>query len=218
MDPNTVSFSREEERMHFWTHVLGVLFVLIFGPILIIKGWHSSTLFSGLLIYSLTFLGVFMASSLYHLEKHTERKLKWRKADHIAIYFFIAGSNTPYLIEYSQGTLGWIFLIGMWSLVLLGFYLKLGYVKLPDWISLIFYLLMGWLGVVTMYLIYDAVKPLTFLLIVLGGVLYTIGAYFYSKDVRKWFHTIWHIFVLLGALVHFMAIFHQVTPNASMAI
>ena len=213
MDPNTVSFSPEEERMHFWTHLLGVLFVLVFGPILIFKGWHSSSLLSGLLVYSITFLGVFVASSLYHREMDLERKKQWRKADHIAIYFFIAGSNTPYLLEYSQGSSGWFFLAGMWSLVFIGLYLKLGFVKVPDWISLIFYLLMGWLGVVTVYLIFDAVMPLTFMLIVAGGILYTIGAYFYSRDINKWFHTIWHVFVLLGALVHFVAIYHQVSSD-----
>lgn len=147
-----LEYGVDEEKMHFITHFVGVLFILLFGHFL----WSSSQLTIalrvGIGIYMSTFFMVFLASSIYHHQYFKSHKRHLRKIDHIAIYFFIAGSNTPYLLGYTESISGTIFLALMWSLVLFGTFIKWREINIPDWISLIYYLFMGWLGVFTMYL------------------------------------------------------------------
>jgi hemolysin III len=200
----------DEEHMHFFTHLLGVLFILFFGHYLWNAEDLSPRLQLGLMIYLFTFLGVFLASSAYHLHYLKDHKTQLRKIDHSAIYFFIAGSNTPYLLGFTDGHSGLLFLILMWTLVAFGLIIKWMEVKMPDWISLIYYLFMGWLGIVTMYLIFHEIQLSTLILIIAGGLLYSIGAYFYRYDQIKWYHSIWHLFVLGGAITHFLAIYWQI--------
>lgn len=205
--------SMDEEHMHFFTHLLGVLFILFFGHYL----WNADNLSPrlqwGLYIYLFTFLGVFLASSAYHFHYFKEHKSQLRKIDHSAIYFFIAGSNTPYLLGFTDGYSGTVFLFLMWMLVGIGLVLKWLEIKLPDWISLIYYLFMGWLGIVTMYLIFQEIQMATLILVIAGGLLYSIGAYFYRFDHRRWYHSIWHVFVLGAAVTHFVAIYLQVNMS-----
>ena len=203
-------YSSDEEMMHVATHIAGVVFILLFGHLLWVSTKLSSSLQVGIGIYVVTFFAVFFISSLYHHHFFKKHRQQLRKLDHIAIYFFIAGSNTPYLLGYSQGIAGILFLSLMWILVLIGTWVKWRGAEIPDWISLLYYLFMGWLGVVTMYLIFNQVKTKTILLIILGGLLYSAGAYFYKNDRIKWYHSIWHVFVLCAAISHFAAIYLQV--------
>ncbi|NND05690.1 MAG: hypothetical protein HKN87_04860 [Saprospiraceae bacterium] len=204
-----IGFTIDEERAHTWTHLLGVLFIIVAGPVLLFLASIGSRMFISVVIYVITFLGVFAASARYHYAKDPAKKDFYRKIDHIAIYFFIAGSNTPYLLGFSGYSFAWIFLIVMWLLVLIGFLYKWFAMSWPDWISLIYYLLMGWLGVVTVYVIFDRIDPITFLLLLVGGIFYTIGTYFYRRDFIKWYHFIWHVLVLLAAITHYAALSYQ---------
>jgi len=206
-------FTIDEERVHTWTHLLGVIFILIAGPLLLSYAPLGSRMFLSILIYVATFLAVFGASSRYHSSKQDKEKDLYRKIDHIAIYFFIAGSNTPYLLGFSDYKFAWIFLVVMWVLVMIGVVYKWFGMNWPDWISLVYYLLMGWLGVVTVYIIFDQINPITFALLVLGGILYTIGTFFYRKDFIKWYHSIWHVFVLLAAIAHYAALSFQLSVS-----
>ncbi len=204
-----IGFSQDEEYVHTWSHLLGVAFIMVAGPILMLSWELSLWMYAGLFIYVLTFLGVFSASALYHHTVEKSKKDHFRKADHIAIYFFIAGSNTPYLLGFSDHGSATLFLALMWLMVLFGLVYKWFSFELPDWVSLLYYLIMGWLGVVTVYLISDHVDGYTFSLLLLGGILYTIGTFFYRRDFIKWYHTIWHILVLLAAITHYAALFYQ---------
>ena len=208
-------FSIEEEVVHFITHFFGVLFMIMLGNYLWTKQGISTGLNIALWIYLITFISVFLVSSIYHSQIFNDQRRQWKKLDHISIYFFIAGSNTPYLIEYSTSELGILFLVLMWLLVAVGAYIKWQEVEIPDLYSLVFYLFMGWLGVVTVYLIYPNLEKYTFVLILIGGILYTIGTYFYHRDYKKWHHSIWHLFVLCAAMTHFGALYIQVHGNAT---
>ena len=202
------NYSRREARVLVLTHLTGVVFILLFGNI-ILQQAQGLIQFTGVGVYILTFFGVFLASSTYHGVGSKKWKGRLKKLDHIAIYFFIAGSNTPYLLAVSDGTVGRIFLAVMWLLVLLGSLYKIKGWDMNPWISLLFYLFMGWLGVVTVYLLYPNITNLTFYLVLIGGLFYTIGTYFFHHDHREWYHSVWHVFVLLGACTHFAALYYQ---------
>ncbi len=208
-EPIHLDYGTDEEHMHFITHLAGVVFILFFGHYLWRADDLTPQLQMGLFIYLLTFLGVFVASSAYHLHYFQDHKKQLRKLDHSAIYFFIAGSNTPFLLGFTEGYSGLIFLVMMWLLVLFGLLVKWKEILIPDWMSLIYYLFMGWLGIVTLYLIFNEIHTTTLLLIISGGILYSIGAYFYRYDRIKWYHSIWHLFVLGAAVTHFIAIYVQ---------
>ncbi len=197
-----------EEKAHVATHLLGVIFIICLGrPLINLMDEQTSKI--SLWIFLFTFLFVFASSTIYHASRKIEIKRRLKILDHVAIYFFIAGSNTPYLSLISHHDWAPYFLIFMWALVLFGtLYKVLGW-DLKSWISLAFYLFMGWLGIVTVILIYPVVTGVTLQLIILGGIFYSIGAYFYHQDHRRWYHTIWHIFVLLGAFTHYTALYCQ---------
>ena len=188
------------------THGLGVLFILVAGPILLLHAHENVYLQVGILSYIFSFAAVFAASSWYHATKVGRQRDRLRVLDHIAIYYFIAGTNAPFLLGLVDGTRGLIFMSLMGLLVLLGTFYKLSGTQKFPWFSLFFYLLLGWLGILTVYLIYPKIEVDVILLILAGGVFYSIGTYFYKNDSHKWYHTIWHIFVLCGALAHFWAI------------
>jgi hemolysin III len=203
-------YQEKEEKAHFWTHFVGVIFILVGGPILLSQDVDSLSLRIGIIIYVISFLGVFGASSLYHFNRNPNLKAKLRAADHIAIYLFIVGTNAPLLLGFADHNIRWFFLGFMYALALIGIIFKLRKIKNRNWISLAFYLLMGWLGIYTIYLVYPKLHLFTFIMVAVGGLLYSIGTYFYRNDQKIWFHTIWHIFVLLAAVAHFSALAWQI--------
>lgn len=203
--------SQRQERMRFFSHLLGLVFIVFFGPFILMKEELNTPLKVGLLIYVISFILLFTASSIYHYVSDKNSKQIWRKADHMAIYLFIAGSNAPLLLGYANHSWGWILLTVMYGLVFAGIIWKVLVIDKNDWISLLLYLGMGWLGVLTVILTFSQMYWLTLALILLGGLLYTIGTYFYRNDHRLWYHTIWHTFVLAAAITHFGAIFYQIS-------
>ncbi len=205
---NTIPFSTSQERIHAVTHLLGVIFVLPFGYFLYQTASHLQETVA-IIIYLSTFFGVFVASAVYHAISEERWKVRLRKVDHLAIYFFIAGSNTPYLLTAWDDPWSPYLLALMWMMVLVGTLKKLLAWNMKPWISLAYYLVMGWLGIFTIYLIWPFTSTWTLRLVLLGGVLYTMGTYFYHHDHRKWYHTIWHLFVLMAACTHFAALYYH---------
>ncbi len=204
-----VGYTLDEEQAHAWTHFAGIVFIILAGPLLIWRNNLGMEMNIGLIIYVLSFLGVFLASTLYHYTRNRRFKSRLRRIDHIAIYFFIAGSNTPYLLGLANHSFANFFLAVMWILVGIGTIYKLFEIQMPDWISLLYYLIMGWLGIITILLVANQVEWLTFTLVLTGGILYSIGTYFYHRDFIKWYHTVWHVLVLMAAVTHYAAIYYQ---------
>ena len=201
-------YSKAEEKWHVISHFVGLLFVCFNAHWLLVPE-VGDRVRAGVWIFIVTFFAVFFSSSLYHAMPVGKWKRMLQRIDHMAIYFFIAGTNTPYLLL-SDHTAAPIFLILMWLMVLIGVVLKLlPKHLLSDRISLFYYLLMGWLGVVTLYLVFHLAFASTLALLCAGGIFYTVGTYFYHHDHRRWYHTVWHVFVLLGATAHFAALYAQ---------
>ncbi|WP_151707135.1 hemolysin III family protein [Acinetobacter sp. TUM15064] len=197
-----------EERINFISHAIGAALALIAGILLIIKGSYLETAqWIGLWVYALSLFLLFTASSLYHFAESPERRGWYKKLDHTAIYYLIAGTYTPFLSIALPTQKAHYLLIALWVIALIGTLFKLVFIHRFEKISLIAYLLMGWMAVLVMDDMqrFLSKQALTFLII--GGLSYTIGALFYALKKVRYTHAIWHIFVLIGAGSHFLSIY-----------
>jgi len=168
--------------------------------------WHIVS-FS---IYGSSLLILYLASTLYHGAKNPELKQKLNVFDHAAIYVLIAGTYTPFALVTLNGFWGWLIFGIVWGIALIGLVLKLFYTGRFRKISTLAYVLMGWVVII-------AIKPLINNLsgdglfwLFIGGVFYTVGAVFYLLKKLPYSHGIFHVFVLLGSLSHFFAVFYYV--------
>ena len=185
-----VNYDPVEEKINFISHAIGAGLALIAGILLIIKGSYLETAqWIGLWVYALSLFLLFAASSLYHFAESPER------------------TYTPFLSIALPTQKAHYLLIALWVIAIIGTLFKLVFIHRFEKISLIAYLLMGWLAVLVMDDMQRFLsKPaLTFLII--GGLSYTIGALFYALKKVRYTHAIWHIFVLIGAGSHFLSIY-----------
>jgi hemolysin III len=212
-------FPRLREPFNGLSH-LGAAFVAIFGLILLLLvGWGSPGKTLALGIYGASLVLQFTASGFYHSIIAGPQVIEmWRKLDHAAIYFLIAGTYTPICTIMLTGFWQWGLLVIIWSLAMIGILVKMFIIKAPRWLTAGVYVAMGWLclaGVGEM----AARLPLAFLLwLLVGGLIYTVGAVIYVSKKLDFipgvfgFHEVWHIFVILGALAHYIAILLYVAP------
>ena len=158
-------------------------------------------------VFGVSMMLMFLSSTLYHWEKNPDLKKKLKVMDHVAIYLLIAGTYTPYTLLAVGGTTGW-FAVGLiWSLAIIGVVCKcFASARFPK-LSLITYLLMGWLAVFFIYPLYDSILPNGFWLLLAGGFCYTFGAMFYAAKRFQFTHAIWHVFVVAGCTCHFFSIY-----------
>ncbi len=168
------------------------------------------------IIFGAALILLYTASTLYHSFQKPEIKQTFKIIDHSCIYVLIAGTYTPFLLVTLRGILGWSMFALVWSLTVIGVLFKIFFIHRFKIISTIAYILMGWL-------IIFAIKPLMqllpeggLLLLIYGGLAYTLGTIFYAWEKLPFNHTIWHSFVLTGSICHFFAImFYIVPPKAA---
>ncbi|MEO9891222.1 hemolysin III family protein [Aurantibacter sp.] len=200
-----------EERLNTISH--GVGFVLaILGMILLLlqnsKKSHFSTV--SIVVYSLTLISMFGVSTLYHYSKNPILKKKLRIVDHINIYFLIAGTYTPVaLITLISGN-GWLILYVVWAFAIFGTFFKIYYTGKFEFLSLLLYAIMGWLIVIDIDNLSNSLPKLGMYLLWLGGAFYTIGIIFYAIRRIPNNHFIWHLFVIGGAISHWLMIYWAV--------
>ena len=194
------------------SHALGVLLGIIFLLMLIIPSVNSGDILKTVAfsIYGGCFIFLFLMSTIYHAVQKEKVKKILRIFDHVSIYYFIAGSFTPIILLLTRGRFRLFFIILIWAIALFGTVFKIATYKNYDklkTISVIIYIAMGWLSV---FLIKPIVANTTWkfmLLLVLGGVVYTAGTYFYKSKKFKYNHVIWHFFVLAASIIHFIAFY-----------
>lgn len=198
--------SLEEEKANAYSHLFGLLFFSIGSIFLLSFKEFESLLFLGTSIFCFGLIMVYLASTFYHFSfiKHKRRKL--RILDHIAIYFLIAGTYTPFLLFYFKNNTGNIFLIILWTCVLVGTIFKLFYTHKFNFISAMAYLAMGWMVIFIIKPLIASVPNSILLWLSLGGLSYTLGVFFYLRESLRYNHFIWHIFVLCGSFSHFVAV------------
>ncbi len=206
--PLVPDYDLQEEQINYLSHGVGAALAFIAGILLIIKGAYLSTgQWLGLWAYAISMVLLFSASMLYHMATAADRRYFYKKLDHTAIYYLIAGTYTPFLSIAIPTQKAQYLLIALWIIALIGTLFKLVFINRFHKISLIAYLVMGWLAVLVMddMQAYLSSQALTFLLI--GGIAYTVGALFYALKRVRYTHAIWHVFVLIGAGAHFLAIY-----------
>jgi hemolysin III len=205
--------SKLREPVNGLTHLGGAIAAL-FGQIaLLIIGWSGMARIVSILVYGLSLMALFSASAAYHLAKARPAILQTlRKLDHSAIYLLIAGTYTPFCIIAFIGFFRWGLLSIIWTIALAGIVVKIFYVKAPRWLNAAVYVGMGWLCFSAIGQMPTALPVSVMVWLMVGGVVYTLGAVIYATKIFNFvpgkfgFHEVWHIFVLLGALAHFVAV------------
>ena len=205
--------SKLREPVSGLTHLGGAIAALVGQIVLLVIGWPGVEKVVSVLIYGLSLIALFSASASYHLVNAGPKVTKiLRKFDHSAIYLLIAGSYTPFCVNAFTGFFRWGLLSIVWGIAVVGILVKLFYMGAPRWVSAAIYVLMGWLCVSAAGQMTTALSPFALTWLIAGGVIYTLGAVVYATKIFDFvpgkfgFHEVWHIFVLLGAAAHFVAV------------
>ncbi|MBL8321894.1 MAG: hemolysin III family protein, partial [Acinetobacter sp.] len=197
-----------EERLNFLSHGAGAALALIAGIFLIIKGAYlPAGQWFGLWVYALSMVLLFSASALYHMAVTADRRYFYKKLDHTAIYYLIAGTYTPFLSIALPTAKAHYLLIALWVIAIIGTLFKLIFIHSFQKISLFAYLAMGWLALLVIDDMQRFLSAQALTWLIAGGISYTVGALFYALKRVRYAHAIWHIFVLIGAGSHFLAIY-----------
>ena len=161
-------------------------------------------------IFGVSMVVLYTASTLYHAIPNPEIKLKLKKFDHISIYYLIAGTYTPFMLVNMRGSVGWTVFGIIWGLALIGTVLKrcTQGSGTKAW-SIGLYLLMGWLVVFASKQLAARLPDIGLTFLVLGGLFYTLGIFFYVWKSRQYTHAVWHFFVLSGTVMHFFAVLYS---------
>jgi hemolysin III len=206
-------FSKLREPVSGLMHLGGAIAALVGQIVLLVMGWPGVEKIAAVLIYGLSLIGLFSASATYHLVNAGPKvTAALRKLDHSAIYLLIAGSYTPFCLLAFDGFFRWGMLAIVWTFAIVGIIVKLFYMGAPRWVSAVIYLLMGWLSVFAAGEMLTALPAFSLMWMIVGGVIYSLGAVVYATKIFNFvpgkfgFHEIWHIFVLLGAAAHFLAV------------
>lgn len=203
------------------SHLLAALVAIAGLVALLAAGGSTVGKSASLAIYGGTLIALFSASASYHLIKSSPQvTATLRKLDHSAIYLLIAGTYTPFCFNVFSGFWKWGLLILVWGLAILGVSLKFVAPRTPRWLNTAMYLVLGWLVVFGAPQLLAVLPTAAIAWLSAGGVLYTLGAVVYVTKTldffpgRFGFHEVWHIFVILAALAHFVAVLVYVAPTA----
>jgi len=201
------------EPVNSLTHWGGAILALVGLIALLIVGWDTPAKIISFIIYGVSLIFMFSASATYHMVRVKDKALEiFRKIDHAAIYVLIAGTYTPFCINAFEGFWKWSMSSIIWSLAIIGIVVKIFYIRAPRWLNAGIYIVMGWLSVLSAGEMLAALPAWVFIWLITGGVIYTLGAIVYMTKIFNFkpgvfgFHEVWHIFVLLAAAAHFVAV------------
>lgn len=200
--------SLREEFANSLSHGLGLIFGIISLPIPIAMAANNGNIpgLVGASIFGFGFLMVFTFSTLYHAFTNPRIKEALRVMDHISIYFLIAGTYTPFLLVFMFNTTGITVLSVLWGAVLVGTVFKIFATGKWNIVSTLMYLLMGWSVLFVPTEFFGSLSTSCLTLVAIGGGFYTLGVVFYLWEKVPYNHAIWHLFVLAGAICHYVAV------------
>jgi hemolysin III len=196
------------ERFNGYSHLIGALLAVTGAVVLIVIGALQADVWKivSFSIYGASLVLLYSFSTLYHSTRGGAKRL-FQKLDHNAIYLLIAGSYTPFTLVTLRGPWGWTLFGVIWGLAAVGMLQESLLGKRTRTLSLVIYVLMGWVALVAVVPLIEALSPAGFAWLAAGGVIYTLGIAFYLYDEKfKHWHGIWHLFVVAGSAVHYVAI------------
>ena len=195
------------------THLGAAVAAFVGLIILLVIGWDTPGKITALALYGISMVALFSSSAAYHLATVKPKvQLALRKLDHSAIYLLIAGTYTPICYHFFDGFWQWGMLAIVWSLAVIGVVVKLFIINAPRWLTAGVYLVMGWMCVAAIGEMLRAMPPGALAWLAAGGLAYTLGAIIYITKKLDFvpgvfgFHEVWHIFVILGALAHYVGV------------
>ena len=197
-----------EEVANSISHGLALVLAVAALPILILTAKEvGSTRFTiGAAVFGATIIILYLASTLYHSLTHVRAKQFFRHVDHCAIFLLIAGSYTPFTLGVLRGPWGWTLLAIIWILAVAGIAMKVIAGHRHWWLSMVLYIVMGWLAIVAIKPILTLVPLPGILLILAGGIAYSGGLAFFAAHRLRYNHFIWHLFVMAGTVCHYLAV------------
>ncbi|MGD6966712.1 hemolysin III family protein [Rossellomorea vietnamensis] len=198
----------KEEIANAVTHGIGFLLSIPALVLLILAAVEKGTAWHivSYTIFGVSMLLLYLFSTLLHSFKPSPIKKLFAILDHSAIYLLIAGTYTPFMLVSFRTSLGWTIFGIIWGLAIAGVVFKCYFVDRYQIISTIVYLLMGWMIIIAVKPLYEILSPTGFLLLLTGGIFYSIGAVFYVWNKLPYNHAIWHLFVLAGSTFMFLCV------------
>lgn len=205
---------RIEEWLNSASHGLGAILGIVGTAALIVA---ASQLGDAWKIVSFSVFGaslilLYLASALYHGARHPRLRALFKTLDHCAIFLFIAGSYTPFLLVNMRGTTGWTLFVIIWSLAISGVILKIIFKDRFRLARVAIYIAMGWLITFASSTLVASLSETALYLTIACGVVYTTGVIFYLADRIPYMHAVWHLFVISGSTLHFSAVYYGVLP------
>lgn len=196
------------EKFNAWTHLVGAILATIGAVWMLVVATMSGDIWKiiSVAVYGVALVMLYSASTIYHSVRG-RAKVIMQKVDHFSIYLLIAGSYTPFCLVTLHGTWGWTLFGIVWTLAIIGILQEIKPRSEARVMSIVIYAVMGWIVLVAVNPLIAALGMTGFIWLALGGVFYTVGIIFFALDTKvRHFHGVWHLFVIAGSLLHFVAI------------
>lgn len=206
-----------EEIFNSVTHGVGSLLSIAGIVVLIVFSAINSDAFAVVssAVYGASLIILYTMSTLYHSITNEKAKKFFRIMDHNTIFFLIAGTYTPYTLAVLRSPLGWVLFGVVWGAAAIGIVLNSIDLEKFSKISVVCYIAMGWVIIIAVKPLMNSMPFISFALLVAGGIFYTIGVIFYAIKKVKYFHSVWHIFTVIGSALHYFSVFTAIAlPNA----
>lgn len=208
-----VDYSRKEDWVNSITHIIGAVFALVVTILCVARGITLNRVDYVVLslIYGITMLSVFVCSSVYHGLRPNNAKKVMRVVDHAMINFMIVGTITPYMVlavAPLNPIMGWTLLIACWVAAITAVVITFTLFNKTKVIQMVLYMVIGWSSFMTVFVLWKHFSKDAIFLMVTGGIAYTIGAILYGIGrKKKYIHAVFHIFIILGAFLHFLGLY-----------
>lgn len=199
-------YSKREDNLNVITHAVGSLLSIIGMLFLLISHENLSQLeILSVIIYGLSMFALFTASSLYHYQQDPKQRAVLKRLDHAMILVMISGTYAPFCIIMGS-TLSYIILSLVYLFSVIGIIIKVKYINVHNGVSILIYLIVGWLAIFMLKDIISYFDPIVVTLMLTGGIIYSVGALIYAFTKFEFHHALWHVFVLVAAVSFFFAV------------
>ena len=200
------------EPFNSFSHFIGIFLAILGLVLLLIRGGNNVWEYVSFSVYGATLILLYFFSTMLHSLSEGKYRI-WKRFDHIAIYWLIAGTYTPFCLTVLRGGWGWSIFGVIWGMTILFTVLKAIFIDMPAKLSTLIYVLMGWLNVIGFYPMTKNFKSWGIIWLVLGGLIYTIGGVIYVRKKPNLgkivdYHGLWHLLVMLGSFFHYLSVYY----------